>query len=182
MSLRDQLLDLLHVGPASAYALEQDTCQPMHLVEMALSRLVASGHVRRIDNVYSRVDPPPAPPCTTVHHPAPPPPKEPDMTIECKKCGVKKADSDMVIRAGKPSRLCKACFAASLKGTHGPAKPKAPKAKAAKPTALREVVAKHTAKPNRKEDGSHIAKAIAELQLRRAVIDQAIEALTRAAA
>lgn len=184
MSLREQLLDLLRVGPASGYALHHDTVQPRQLVERELSRLVATGELRRIDNLYHVIERPPAPVAESAPIEAPPvappvPTEEPDMTIECKKCGKHKPDADMCMRAGKPSRLCKACFGKAHEHRHG-GKPKA--VKAAKPTALHKVVAKHTAKPNRKENGSAIAATIAELQLRRAVIDQAIEALTRVAA
>lgn len=35
-------------------------------------------------------------------------------TITCKRCGEDKPAGDMIQRAGKPARLCKACFTASF--------------------------------------------------------------------
>lgn len=38
----------------------------------------------------------------------------------CKTCGERKPAEDMIKRAGKPSSLCRACFAATLKGKKKP--------------------------------------------------------------
>jgi hypothetical protein len=37
-------------------------------------------------------------------------------TITCKRCGEDKAADAMIVRAGKPSRLCRDCFAISFAG------------------------------------------------------------------
>ena len=36
--------------------------------------------------------------------------------IQCKRCDETKDAAEMIIRAGKPSTLCRSCFAASFKG------------------------------------------------------------------
>lgn len=36
------------------------------------------------------------------------------LTITCKRCGASKPPAEMIQRAGKPAKLCRACFAASL--------------------------------------------------------------------
>lgn len=39
--------------------------------------------------------------------------------VECKRCGETKDEGEMVIRAGKPSKLCRECFTSSLKRKGG---------------------------------------------------------------
>ena len=36
-------------------------------------------------------------------------------TITCKRCGTDKPEADMIVRGGKPSKLCRVCFGASFK-------------------------------------------------------------------
>lgn len=35
--------------------------------------------------------------------------------ITCKRCGASKPPAEMIVRAGKPAKLCRECFAASLR-------------------------------------------------------------------
>jgi formylmethanofuran dehydrogenase subunit E len=41
----------------------------------------------------------------------------------CQRCGETKGADDMVIRGGKPSKTCKACFSASFKKKSGGVRP-----------------------------------------------------------
>lgn len=39
--------------------------------------------------------------------------------VECKRCGETKDEAEMIVRAGKPSKLCRACFANSFQKKKG---------------------------------------------------------------
>lgn len=212
---------LLHRIPAtgcSAESLRQMTGWSMHAIEEALHQLVTAGLALRRDNRYLRQVNHPAPEAQLATELTPTPhlrlqiappavtDEAPDPDDESQEIHVKHtcnrcdrddlAASEMCIRNGKPSKLCKACFADAHKGKHAtgaaaravkpkkaPSPPPPPPPRDArgrdpapappKVRSLQDVVQKH-AQPHPRPA---IAAAIEDLKALRAQIEQAITAL-----
>lgn len=199
---------LLHRIPAtgcSAESLRQMTGWSMHAIEEALHQLVTAGLALRRDNRYLRQVNHPAPEAQLVNDvdastphlriqiaPAGVTDEAPDPDDESQEIHVKHtcnrcdrddlAASEMCIRNGKPSKLCKACFSDAHKGRHAggekaKAKPNGKVAKAPKGDAPAERPLKRIVDRLEQIGASPLSVALEQLRAQRAKIEQAIAAL-----